>query len=71
VDIESGEALDQVLADDALRRYRARLRAHQAQIEGEARRVGARWTTVGTMSSLEAAVKALVAARVLEPRGRA
>jgi hypothetical protein len=70
VDAESGEGLDQLLGGEAVARYQTRFRAHQAQIEFEARRVRARWATVDGAVPLEGALQPFVAAKILEPRGQ-
>lgn len=68
VDSETDEALDRTLTEDVVARYRTRLKAHQASIQGEARRLRAMFVTVSAGESLETSLRGRLSGKLLEPR---
>jgi uncharacterized protein (DUF58 family) len=66
VDVETGNALDLVIDDTAVREYRARFSRLRLGLSNGARRVGARFAHVVADTPLREASRALAAAGVLE-----
>lgn len=67
IDAETGESFERVLDDGARARYLERLGRWNASLEGEARRLGASWTSVTPRETLAEQVRTgLVASGLLE-----
>jgi uncharacterized protein (DUF58 family) len=71
LDAVSDDALDRVLGEDVLSRYRARMKAHLDALLAEARRVRATVARVRAEPPLETQIRERLSGRVLEPRARA
>jgi uncharacterized protein (DUF58 family) len=67
-DVETDEKLDQLVSEDAVANYLARLKAHQGLLDMEASRVRALVLRVNAEGPLDAAVRQSLLGGLLEPR---